>query len=214
MPAILDPGQARGQPPAGGTRSLRRATVRPVTSEAPLRLMTAQELLAYTHEPYQQELIDGILFEMEPPGALHGAVSMRIAALLHRHVMNAELGIAFGSEVGFQLASDPDTVRAPDVAFIARDRADQIGMPKGYWPGPPDLAIEVVSQHDRRSKVEAKALQWLAAGTRAVVVVDPPSRTATVFRTGGDIRRLHADETLDPDDVVPGWSPQIAEFFV
>jgi Uma2 family endonuclease len=176
--------------------------------------MTAQELLEYSHEPYHQELVEGILFEVEPPGALHGAVSMQIAALLHRHVMDRQLGTAFGSEVGFHLTSDPDTVRAPDVAFIARDRADDIGMPRGYWPGPPDLAIEVVSQHDRRAKVEAKALEWVAAGARAVVVVDPPSRTATVYRAGGEIRVLHADDTLDLGDVVPGWSPQVADFFV
>ncbi len=176
--------------------------------------MTAQELLEYAHEPYQQELIDGILFEMEPPGAMHGAVSMQIAALLHRHVMDAELGTTFGSEVGFHLTSNPDTVRAPDVAFVARERAEDIGMPKGYWPGPPDLAIEVVSQHDRRAKVEGKALEWLAAGTRAAAVVDPPSRTATVFRSRDDIRVPQRDETLELGDVVAGWSPQVADFFV
>ncbi len=116
--------------------------------------------------------------------------------------------------MGFRLATASDSVRAPDVAFVARDRADEIGIPKGYWPGPPDLAVEVVSQHDRRAKVEAKALYWLAAGTRAVVVVDPPSRTATIYRARDDIRVLHADERLDLGDVVPGWSPRVGDFVV
>jgi Uma2 family endonuclease len=176
--------------------------------------MTAQELIEYSHEPYQQELIDGILHEMEPPGALHGEVAARIGLDLMLHVRADGLGIVFTSEVGFRLTTDPDTVRGPDVAFVCRERATATGMPKGYWPGPPDLAIEVVSQHDRRAKVETKAREWIAAGTRAVIVADPPSRTVTVYLGPDDVRRLHGDERLDLGDVVAGWSPRVADFFV
>ncbi|HVF77192.1 MAG TPA: Uma2 family endonuclease [Solirubrobacteraceae bacterium] len=182
-------------------------------SEVPLRLMTAEELFQYSHEPFRQELIDGRLYEMEPPGAEHGYVAMRIASLLMRHVESGDLGLVFASEVGFQLASEPDTVRAPDVAFVAKARADEIGIPRGYWPGAPHLAVEVVSPNDRHSKVEGKALHWLQSGTGAVVVVDPTRRTATVYRSAHDIRVLHADEPLALEDVVPGWSPPVGEFF-
>ncbi len=176
--------------------------------------MTAQELLQSSHEPYRQELIDGILYEMEPPGFEHGVVAANIAMDLMRHVRAADLGIAASSEVGFLLASDPDTVRAPDVFFVSSERVAAGGIPKGYWPGPPDLAVEVVSPNDRRTQVEAKALEWLAAGTRAVIVVDPPTRTATVYLSADDVRVLHADEQLDLGDVVPGWSPRVGDFFV
>jgi Uma2 family endonuclease len=175
--------------------------------------MTAQELLEYRHEPYRQELIEGRLYEMEPPGAEHGRVAMVIGALLFAHVRSRGLGTTFAAETGFQLASDPDTVRAPDAAFVRRERADAVGSPDGYWPGAPDLAVEVTSPSDRASKVEAKALDWLAAGTRAVVVVDPRLRTTTVYRARHDIRILTADEPLELDDVVPGWSPLVGEFF-
>ena len=174
--------------------------------------MTAQELLEYSHEPYRQELVEGILYEMEPPGAEHGFVAAKIARLLMRHVDEAH-GIVFASEVGFHLASDPDTVRAPDVAFVAREREPESGIPAGYWPGPPDLAVEVVSPNDRRSTVEGKALDWLAAGTRAVVVLDPPLRTATVYRARDDIRVLTDEERLDLGDVVPGWSARVGDLF-
>ena len=176
--------------------------------------MTAEELLRYRHEPYRQELIDGILYEMEPPGAEHGAVAGEIGFLLTFHVKAEHLGLVFAAETGFKLASDPDTVRAPDVAFVASARIPPAGIPKIHWPGPPDLAVEVVSPNDRRREVEAKALHWLAAGTRAVIVVDPPSRTATVFLAADDIRVLHGDERLDLGDVVPGWSPRVGDFFV
>ncbi|HUR86544.1 MAG TPA: Uma2 family endonuclease [Solirubrobacteraceae bacterium] len=175
--------------------------------------MTADELLRYRHEPYRQELLAGTLHEMEPPGAEHGIVAMRIGAMLANHVDAADLGLAFAAETGFRLASDPDTVRAPDAAFVARERADAVGRPTGYWPGAPDLAIEVVSPHDRHSAVEGKALDWLDAGARAVVVLDPPRRTATVYRTRADIRVLEGDERLELGDVVPGWAPSIASFF-
>jgi len=174
--------------------------------------MTAEELLQYRHEPFQQELIAGRLHEMEPPGAEHGIVASRIAMLLVRHVEATQLGIVFASEVGFQPAADPDTVRAPDVAFVARARVDATGIPRGYWPGAPDLAIEVVSPNDRHSAVEGKALDWLEAGARAVGV-DPPRRTATVYRAAHDIRVLTAGESLELGDVVPGWSPRVGAFF-
>ncbi len=176
--------------------------------------MTAEELLQYRHEPYRQELVGGILHEMEPPGAEHGAVAMNIGFDLMRHVKDANLGIAMSSEVGFLLASDPDTVRAPDVFFVSGERVAAGGIPKGYWRGPPDLAIEIVSPNDRRKQVDAKALEWLAAGARAAVVVDPPTRTATVFRARDDVVVLHPDDTLDLGDVVPGWSPRVGDFFV
>lgn len=175
--------------------------------------MTAEELLRYRHEPYRHELIRGTLHEMEPPGAEHGIVAMEIGYRLRQHVQAHGLGLAFAGEIGFLLESDPDTVRAPDAGFITQARMDETGIPKGYWPGPPDVAIEVVSPNDRRTKVEAKALDWLAAGTRVVVVLDPPVRTATVYRSRADIRILTGDEPLDLGDVVEGFAPPLSELF-
>lgn len=174
--------------------------------------MTAEELLRYSHEPYRQELVAGILREMEPPGFEHGRVTMTVGALLFAHVREHGLGLCT-SEVGFKIASDPDTVRAPDVCFVAADRLPETDVPTGYWPGPPDLAIEVVSPNDRRSEVEGKALAWLEAGTRAVVVLDPPLRTATVYRSRSDIRVLADAEPLDLHDVVAGFAPRTGDLF-
>lgn len=185
-----------------------------VTSEARLARMTAQELRRYRHEPYRQELVDGILYEMEPAGHHHGRIASRIGRLLDAYVEAHDLGMTFAAETGFVLATDPDTVRAPDAAFVARRPGQPADSDRGFWPGPPDLAIEVVSPGERPAAVAAKALDWLAAGTRAVVVVDPTDRTATVYRSARDIRVLHADERLDLDDVVAGWSPLVADLFV
>jgi Uma2 family endonuclease len=140
---------------------------------------------------------------------------MRIGMSLAAYVGEHDLGFAFAGEIGFHLRSDPDTVRAPDAGFVSKARIEAAGgIPAGYWPGPPDLATEVVSPNDRRSKVEGKALDWLASGARAVVVLDPPLRTATVYRARDDIRVLADHELLALDDVVPGWSALVGDLFV
>ncbi|HEX8158052.1 MAG TPA: Uma2 family endonuclease [Solirubrobacteraceae bacterium] len=175
--------------------------------------MTAQELLGYRNEPYRHELIGGRLHEMEPTGAEHGVVSKRICVLLDAHVQAGALGETFVGDVGFQIGADPDTVRAPDVAFVSQERMSAIGLPTGFWPGPPDLAIEVVSPSDRHSEVLAKALQWLDAGAQVVVVAEPRRRVVTAYRSGTDIRVLGAGDTLDLDDVVCGFAPQVANLF-
>lgn len=176
--------------------------------------MTADELLQYRHEPYRTELDEGILLELEPTGAQHGVVEGRIHALLAAHVAAGGLGgLTLVGDVGFQIASDPDTVRAPDVAYVVRERVPSTGPPLGFWPGPPDLAIEVVSPGDTHAEVEGKALQWLGAGARAVVAADPVRETATIYRARDDIRVLTADERLDLSDVVPGWSARVGDLF-
>lgn len=207
-----------GTAPAGGcatrpSRAARRSIDARRIVDRAMRHMTAEELLSYRNEPYRQELVAGILREMEPPGGEHGEITMQVGILLGVHVKAHELGKVYAAETGFLLASDPDTVRAPDAAFIGRERAEVIGRPKGYIPGPPDLAIEVSSPRDRTAAVAEKSAEWLRAGARAVVELDPPTRTARVHRPGAPVVTLAGDDPLDLGDVVPGWAPTVAELF-
>ncbi len=175
--------------------------------------MTAQELLRYRNEPYRHELIAGRLHEMEPTGFLHGHVTIRVGRMLDEHVSEHGLGVVVGAETGFVVARDPDTVRAPDAAFVRADRVAPGRLPETYWPGPPDVAVEVVSPNDRPADVTAKALEWLAAGTQVVVVLDPRRRVATLYRSRSDIRTLASDERLDLDPELPGFAVVVAELF-
>ncbi|HLF96615.1 MAG TPA: Uma2 family endonuclease, partial [Methylococcaceae bacterium] len=117
----------------------------------------------------------------------------------------------FAAETGFILARDPDTVRAPDVAFIRQDRLEQTGIPTGYWPGAPDLAVEVISPSDTYTEVEDKVCDWLEAGTRLVIVVNPRKQAVTVYRSAKQVRLLTGDEVLDGADVIPGWALPVSE---
>ena len=111
------------------------------------------------------------------------------------------------------LAHGPDTVRAPDAAFVSKERAEAVGRTTRFWPGAPDFAAEVVSPDDRFSEVEEKALMWLQAGATAVLVLDPARHTATVYRGAGEVRVHTESDTIDLSDAVPGWRVPMRDLF-
>jgi Uma2 family endonuclease len=175
--------------------------------------MTADELLAMPDDGYRYELVKGELIRMAPAGSEHGEVAMDLAGPLHQYVKKHNLGTVYAAETGFRLESDPDTVRAPDIAFISRERVKQTGRPKGFWPGAPDLAVEVVSPGDTVSEVEEKVSEWLEGGASMVWVVSPKLHTVTVYRSLTDIVTLTEKDKLDGADVVPGFQMKVAEIF-
>lgn len=175
------------------------------------RLVTAEELERYPQHDYRYELVEGRVVRMSPVGYVHGRVVLQFGALLQQHVRAAGIGVAL-TEVGFKLRSDPDTVRAPDIAFIRRERLPPVD-PKGFWHGAPDLAIEVLSPDDRPSDVQAKTREYLSRGVEVVVVIDPDARTATVFTDAAPSVICGVDDDLDLDDVVPGFRCRVREIF-
>jgi Uma2 family endonuclease len=138
---------------------------------------------------------------------------MNIGASLYQHAKSNKLGAVYAAETGFLIYQNPDTVRAPDVAFVKQERIDAAGRVKGYWIGAPDLAVEVVSPSDTIAQVEDKVAEWLDAGTRMVWVVSSKLHTVTVYRSLTDIETLTEKDTLDGGDVVPGFSITVAEIF-
>ncbi len=158
------------------------------------------------------ELVRGEVITRTPSGGGHGRVTVSITVPLGAHVKRHRLGAVLGAETGFLIARDPDTVRAPDVSFVAKDRLSIIA-PRGYVQGPPDLAVEVLSPDDRAGEVLDNVQQWLDAGCRAVWVIDPKTRSVTVYRSDRDIAVLRESETLCGDDVVEGFAIAVRELF-
>jgi Uma2 family endonuclease len=175
--------------------------------------VTAEELFRMPDDGYWYELVQGRLIKMSPPGALHGVVGIRVQTALDQFVAQQQLGLVLPQDTGFKLASNPDTVRAPDAAFVRRDRIPSTGVPVGYWPGAPDLAVEVRSASDRRSDLRRKASEYLRHGARLVWVIDPTRRDVTVFRPGSAPRTLRSDDELDGEDVVPGFRLGVRRLF-
>jgi Uma2 family endonuclease len=163
---------------------------------------------------FRYELVRGELRKMSPAGTEHGAVVWNLSGLLAPYLRGHNLGQGFGAETGFKIASDPDTVRAADIAFVRRERIPETGIPDNFWETFPDLAVEVVSPGDRYAEIEEKVGDWLGAGVRAVWIVSPKQRSVAVYRSMTDVTHLSEGDELDGGEVVPGFRCKVAEIFV
>ncbi len=182
-------------------------------------IATADDLLA-AGDIGRCELVRGELLMMSPAGFEHGVITQRIAAFLHGYVSGnvsgRRLGVVTAAETGFVLARSPDTVRAPDVAFVAESRLPH-GRTVGYFEGAPDLAIEVLSPSEprdeaARARAIGKISDWLAAGCVEVWSVDPASRTVTVHSMSG-VATLASEADSFVSQAVSGLSVRLAHLF-
>ena len=189
-----------------------KRSVAQVVEEKGAALFTADDILKLG-DIGRCELLEGRLTMMSPAGARHGRVAMRIGRRLAQHVEAKALGEVSAAETGFVIERNPDTVRAPDVGFVAASRIPSSGAPDSFWPFAPDLAVEVVSPSDGWAEVVRKAHAWLNAGTTLVWIVDPETRTVHVYRKSHDVRELTDDGVLDGGDVVPGFAVPVRELF-
>ncbi len=176
-------------------------------------LVTADELLRMPRDGYRYELVAGEIKKMPPPGWRHGVVVMRLSALLGQYVREQDPGLAFCGDTGFLLARDPDTVRGPDLAFVRKDRLPAEEPEEAYWPGAPDLVVEVISPGDTIHEIDDKVKAWLDAGALMVWVVNPKWRSVTVYRSSTNIKTLTESDELSGEDVVPGFRCRVGEIF-
>ena len=177
--------------------------------------LTAQDLWRLGEGDVRRELVNGEVIEMAPVGGTHGQVTIRVSRRLAEHVERHGGGEVVGGDVGFilQLPNDPERVRAPDVAFVSRQRLPEGGLPEGFLVGPPDLAVEVLSPTDNPMDVQQKIRDYLEAGTRLVWFFAPRPKTVTVYRADGSARLLREHEVLTGEDVLPGLTIPLAEIF-
>lgn len=172
--------------------------------------MTADELLAMPDDgAHRYELVRGELIEMSPSGADHSDIALAIGVSLRQFVVSRGLGKVYGADCGFIVTTNPDTVLSPDASFVAAPRALKTSR---FFPGPPDLAVEVISPNDRYSDIEAKIERYLRCGTRVVIGVDPQKEMARID-TLTATKKLSIDDTLTASDVLPGWSLPLRDLF-
>jgi Uma2 family endonuclease len=176
------------------------------------QLITAEDLWRMNLDE-RCELLNGELITMAPAGFEHGVVIMRLARLLANYVKQHKLGLTVGAETGFILRRKPDTVRGADVAFVSNALLPD-PLPKSYFPGAPDLAVEVISPDDRYKDVERKAKDYIDAGSKLVWVVDTRRRSITVHRPQSNPVILREGEDLEAGDVIPGFRCAVSEIFV
>jgi Uma2 family endonuclease len=177
------------------------------------RRMTAEDLPRLPRGRERHERIEGELKTTSPKGA-QLVVAADLPRRLRNHVHEQRLGRVFSSEGGFVIRRRPDAVIAPDAAFVTAERMAVHGIPSGYREGPPDLAVEVVSPHDRMADVDDNIDAWLNAGTRLVWVIHPRRRIAMIHRPHQPVPLVRADDFLDRQEVVPGFPCRLDEVLV
>jgi len=175
-----------------------------------MAITTAEQLLR-ARDIGRCELIRGELRTMIPPSFEHGRITIKLTGPILSHVDAHGLGTVVAAETGFVLSHDPDTVRAPDIAFVRAARGS--GPERGYFPGAPDLAVEVLSPDDRPGYVREKVAEWLEAGTLAVWVVDPRARTVAVHEPERAPSVLGEADLLSGGDVLPGFGLAVRDVF-
>lgn len=175
------------------------------------RLVTATEL-ERMEGGKRFELARGRLVPVTPAGDRHGQAAVILAAELREYVRKHRLG-RVRAETGFYLSRNPDTVRGPDVSFVAVGRSAGERSSQGFIAGPPDLAVEILSPSNTSIEVAQKVAEYLAAGSRLVWVLDIEERAAYVHRPGERRRLIEEHGHLDGEDVVPGFSYALKALF-
>lgn len=171
--------------------------------------MTAEELRQLPDDGRLHELVEGVLIAMPRPSLRHGRLALKLGRLMEDAA--GQDGIV-AVEAGFLLRRSPDTVRGPDVAFVAASRlgGDQ---DDGFFLGAPDIAVEILSPSNSPAEIEQKVQEYLAAGARLVWVFDPKMRVVSIRRADGSAQALHTDDVLSGEDVLPNFSVSLRGFF-
>ncbi len=190
-----------------------RAKILGMSSPPRRSSVTAEQLYELPDDGKHYELLRGTLVSEPRPSFVHGRIVTRVAKLLSNFVDPARLGVVVSGDPGFLLARHPDTVRGPDVAFVSAERVRQLDPTRPFFPGSPDLAVEVLSPSDRTREVLGKVADYLAAGSRVVWVVDPAFEEVSVFRAPFQPRVLSGQDVLDCDDLLPGFSVEVTKIF-
>ncbi|PDW02580.1 Uma2 family endonuclease [Candidatus Viridilinea mediisalina] len=175
-------------------------------------LMSAEAFQALPERARQCALVRGELVETMPPGGKHGVIALRLGARLERWAETGNYGVV-GTESGFILQRDPDTVRSPDLFFVCAAALPPTGVPEAFWAQAPDLVVEIVSPSETAEEVRAKIHDYMAAGTQLIWVVYPRTREVLVHRPGGAIQAYAEEQRLEDAALLPGFGCRVAELF-
>ncbi|MEG4504000.1 Uma2 family endonuclease [Microcoleus sp. F6_B4] len=184
-----------------------------VETPAEQKIWTDAEFMALNRDGHRYEIVNGELIDMGNSGAKHGYVAVILSAALFNCVSTRKLGAIFDSSTAFKMKSG--NKRSPDVSFMAKERLQGLDdLPDGFLEGAPDLAVEILSPGNTVAEIHDKLVEYFENGARLVWVIHPQEQYVLVYRSSQEPDRLlKSTQSLDGEEIVPGFSLPIAELF-
>lgn len=188
--------------------------IEPVRLERKDRPWKIEDLEGLADHENSYELVHGDLYMMTPASPVHGRFIARLTAALFPYVEENDLGEIYTAESGFILQPEPDaTVRAPDIAFVRKDRIPPADQQGGFWALAPDLVVEIISPTESAESILEKVKDYLIAGTSLIWLVYPRSQSVVEYRSASQIRQYNFEDTLDGGDILPGFQLPLQSLF-
>ncbi|MCL1470682.1 Uma2 family endonuclease [Argonema antarcticum] len=177
------------------------------------KIWTDAEFMALNRDGHRYEIVNGELIDMGNSGAKHGYVAIILSAALFNCVSTQKLGAMFDSSTAFKMKSG--NKRSPDISFMAKERLQGLDdLPEGFLEGAPDLAVEILSPSNTVEEIHNKLVEYFENGARLVWVLHPKEKYVLVYRSAqSPDRLLKSTDSLDGEDIVPGFTLPIADLF-
>jgi Uma2 family endonuclease len=177
------------------------------------KVWTDEAFMALPDDGHHYEIVNGELIDMGNSGALHGYVCSTLMILLGGYIRIQNLGAMFDSSTAFKMKNG--NKRSPDISFFAKERLQGMTeLPSGFLEGAPDLAVEVLSPGNTVEEIDEKIAEYFENGTRLVWVISPTQHYILVYRSAQEPDRLlKSADSLDGEDVIPGFTLPVADLF-
>jgi Uma2 family endonuclease len=182
--------------------------------EMPKKVWTEAELRALPEDGYGHELVNGELVMSPKNDFFHGDICSELLSVLRAFVKAGRLGSVLDSSTGFWMKNR--NCRAPDISFIARARLQAMGFKRStrsFFPGAPDLAVEVLSPNNTRREIDERLADFFDSGTRMAWVIDPESQRVEICRSLTQRRLIGSGGFLEGEDLLPGFRYPVADLF-
>ena len=176
------------------------------------KALTDEQFMSLPEDSNCYEYVDGELVIVANSGLEHGYLAVTLSCFLTIFVRNHKLGVTCDSSTAFKMKTG--NKRSPDLAFIDKERLQGLKrLPKGFFEGAPDLAVEIISPNNTFEEIHNKLVEYFENGTRLVWVVLPDEECVLVYRKPKPSKLLQLEDSLDGEDVVPNFNLPLSELF-
>ena len=178
------------------------------------KVWTEAEIGALPEDGYLHEIVNGELVMSPKNNWYHGRICTRLLFALEAFNRTHRLGAVLDSSPGFWMQNR--NCRAPDVSFVPKARLQRIGFrPRAtqFFPGAPDLAVEILSPNNTRAEMDERLKDFFASGTQTAWIINPADESVEICHAPTRRRLIGSGGFLDGEQLLPGFQYPIADLF-